>query len=160
MLNIYTVSFFGHRQIDNFTAVEQRLEELIRELIATKEYVEFLVGRNGEFDQMAASTVLRMRRVLRDDNSALVLVLPYPTAEFLNNQTAFENYYTDIEVSDAAARGHFKSAIQRRNREMVDRSDLIVCCIERKTGGAYQTVQDAKKMEKHIVNVSADAFFR
>ena len=159
MLNIYTVSFFGHRQIDNFTAVEQRLEELIRELIATKEYVEFLVGRNGEFDQMAASTVLRMRRMLRDDNSALILVLPYPTAEFLNNQTAFENYYTDIEVSDAAARGHFKSAIQTRNREMVDRSDLIVCCIERKKGGAYQTVQYAKKMEKHIVNVSADAFF-
>lgn len=158
MLNIYTVSFFGHQQIDNFTVAEQRLEKLIRELIATKEYVEFLVGRNGEFDQMVASTVLRIRRMLRDDNSALVLVLPYPTAEFLNNQTAFENYYTNIEVSDAAAKDHFRSAIQTRNREMVDRSDLVVCCIERKKGGAYQTVQYAKKMEKHIVNVSADAF--
>ena len=53
MLNTYTVSFFGHRQIERPFEAEERLEKIIRELIRSKEYVEFLVGRNGEFDQMA-----------------------------------------------------------------------------------------------------------
>ena len=75
MMEIYTVSFFGHRQLDDFMGAERRLEKLIRELLAAREYVEFLVGRNGDFDQLAASTVLRLKRTVRDDNSSLVLVL-------------------------------------------------------------------------------------
>ena len=59
MMEIYTVSFFGHRQLDDFMGAARRLEKLIRELLAEREYVEFLVGRNGDFAQLAASTVLR-----------------------------------------------------------------------------------------------------
>ena len=61
-MNLYAVSFFGHRQIDNVFIIEQRLETLIRELLATKEYVEFLVGRDGEFDQLVSSTIRRWCR--------------------------------------------------------------------------------------------------
>ena len=154
MLNTYTVSFFGHRQVEHFMGAEERMEELIRELLLQREYVEFLVGRNGEFDQLAASTVLRMKRTVRDDNSALILVLPYLTAEFSNNQASFESYYDNIEICEAAAGGHFKSAIQIRNRAMVDRSDLIICCIEHKSGGAYQTIKYAENCGKRIVNVA------
>ena len=108
MMEIYTVSFFGHRQLDDFMGAERRLEKLIRELLAEREYVEFLVGRNGDFDQLAASTVLRLKRTVRDDNSSLVLVLPYLTAEYVNNQDSFESYYDEIEVCQAAADGYFK----------------------------------------------------
>lgn len=97
-MEIYTVSFFGHRQLDDFMGAERRLEKLIRELLAEREYVEFLVGRNGDFDQLAASTVLRLKRTVRDDNSSLVLVLPYLTAEYVNNRDSFESYYDEIEV--------------------------------------------------------------
>lgn len=37
---------------------------------------------------------------------------------------------------------------------MVDRSDLLVCYIEHNSGGAFQTVQYAKKKNKEIVNLS------
>ena len=67
VLDIYTVAFFGHRYIDNPLKVEALLEEQIRKLINEKEYVDFLVGRNGEFDQCASSTVLRVRKNVRDD---------------------------------------------------------------------------------------------
>lgn len=76
-MKIFTASFFGHRQIDNVFVVEQRLQEIIQELLISKEYIEFLAGRDGEFDQLVASTVRRYKRTVRDDNSALVLVLPY-----------------------------------------------------------------------------------
>ena len=151
-MNLYAVSFFGHRQIDNVFIIEQRLETLIWELLATKEYVEFLVGRDGEFDQLVSSTIRRCKRAIRDDNSALVLVLPYATAEYRNNEQSFHEYYDEIEICAESAEKHFKSAHQTRNRSMVDRSDLVVFCVEHSSGGAYQTMQYAKKVNANIVN--------
>ena len=153
MLDIFTVAFFGHRYIDNPLKVEELLEEQIRKLINEKEYVDFLVGRNGEFDQCASSTVLRVQKNVRDDNNGLVLVLPYPTADYLNNEESFHNYYTDVEISYAASKAHPKSAIQIRNREMVDRADLIICYIEHEKGGAWQTVEYALKQQKQVINI-------
>ena len=79
MLNVYTVAFFGHRYIDNPLKVEELLETEIRKLIDENEYVDFLVGRNGDFDRCVSSAVRRVRKNYRDDNSSLVLVLPYLT---------------------------------------------------------------------------------
>ncbi len=45
-MNIFTVSFFGHRDIDNPFEIESRLERIIRSLIHRKEYVDFLVGKH------------------------------------------------------------------------------------------------------------------
>ena len=143
MLNIFTVAFFGHRYIDNPYKIEKLLEEQIRTLINKYEYVDFIVGRNGDFDQYVASAVIRVRKKYRDDNSSLILVLPYSTAEYLNNEEHFHNYYSDVEISSKASKVYPKSAIQIRNQEMVDRADLIICYIEHNKGGAWQTIQYA-----------------
>ena len=154
MLEIFTVAFFGHRYIDNLLKVEELLEEQIRKLINEKEYVDFLVGRNGEFDQRVSSTVLRLRKNARDDNNALVLVLPYATAEYTNNENYFNDYYTNIEISYAASTAHPKSAMQIRNREMVNRANLIICYVEKKHGGAWQTVKYAINKGKTVLNIA------
>ena len=156
MLDIYTVAFFGHRYIDNPFRIEEKLEEEIHRLLSEHEYVDFLVGRDGEFDQFASSSVLRVRKRSRDDNSSLILVLPYARAEYLNNEDSFHDYYTDVEISYEASKAHPKAAIQIRNREMVDRADLILCCIEREKGGAWQTVQYAMKQEKTVINLAEE----
>lgn len=153
-MNIFTVAFFGHRIIDNPFPVEQKLEKIIRELLHNKEYVEFLVGRDGDFDQFASSAVLRVRKRYRDDNSSLILVLPYARAEYLNNEESYHNYYSEVEISYEASKAHPKAAIQIRNREMVDRADLILCCIEREQGGAWQTIQYAIKQGKMVINLA------
>ena len=153
MLDIYTVAFFGHRYIDNPPRVEELLEEQIRKLINEKEYVEFLVGRNGDFDRCVSSAVLRVRKNYRDDNSSLVLVLPYPTAEYRNNEKYFYDYYTDVEISYKASKAYPKAAIQIRNREMVDRADLVICYIEENAGGAWKTIQYAIAKGKDIIKL-------
>ena len=155
-LNTYTVSFFGHRAIEDPLLIEQRLEKLIRKLLMEKEYVEFLVGRNGEFDQIVSSTIRRCKRTIRDDNSAHVWVLPYPTVDFRDNEDAYRDYYDEIEICGTSAGGHFKSAYQTRNREMVRRSDLVVFCIQQVSGGAWQTMKYAKKQGKSYININAD----
>ena len=50
-MNIFTVSFFGHRIIPEFREAEDRVEALVHALLLEKEYVEFLVGRDGDFDR-------------------------------------------------------------------------------------------------------------
>ena len=60
MSEIYRVAFFGHRRIDNIRKIEEKLVPILNELILTKEYVEFYIGRNGEFDEFAATVIKRV----------------------------------------------------------------------------------------------------
>ena len=157
-MKIYTVSFFGHRIIQDFSAAEERVEALIHNLLLGKDYVDFLIGRDGDFDQIVSSAVKRMKRLVRDDNSSLIWVLPYPTAELRDNIDSFQNYYDEIEICDAAASSHPKKSFQIRNRQMVDRSDLVVFYVDHNSGGAYQTMRYAQKEEKNIINLGREGF--
>ena len=150
-MDIYTVSFFGHREIENSLEVEQKLEAILTELIKTKQYIEFLVGREGEFDILAASVVKRVKKQIDYGNCSLIWVLPYMKSEFRDNEKEYFDYYDDVEVCERSSKAHYKSAIQIRNKEMVDRSDLVICCIQRKSGGAYKTVRYAERVGKQIL---------
>ena len=152
-MDIYTVSLFGHRHIEQGALVEERLESLLYDLITGKEYVEFLIGRDGEFDLLASSVIKRCIKKYGSGNTSLVLVLPYMRAEYRDNEAAFLAYYDEVEICEESARAHFKAAIQIRNRRMVDRSDLVVCCIQHQSGGAYKTVQYAQRLGKRVVEV-------
>ena len=152
-MQIYTVSFFGHREIENALEVERKLEAKITELIQTKQYIEFLVGREGEFDILAASVVKGVKKQMDYANCSLIWVLPYMKAEFRDNEKEYLDYYDDIEICEQSAKAHYKTAMQIRNSAMVDRSDLVICCIQHKSGGAYKTVQYATKQNKDIFNV-------
>ena len=154
MLNIYTVSFFGHRYIDNTSEVEQHLDCLLHDLIVQKEYVEFLVGRDGDFDTIASAAIKRAIHSYGYGNAHFILMLPYMKAEYRDNEKEFLEYYDEVEVCAESSEAHPKSAIQVRNRCMVDRSDLVVCCIQHKSGGAYKTVQYAVKQGKQVRNLS------
>ena len=154
MLNIYTVSFFGHRSIERASEVENRFDKLLHELIAQKEYVEFLIGRDGEFDLLASAAIKRTAREYGYGNTHFTLVLPYMKAEYRDNEKEYLDYYDEVEVCAESAGAYPKEAIQIRNRNMVDRSDLVVCCIQHKSGGAYKTMQYAEKQDKHIINLA------
>ena len=52
-MNIFTVSFFGHRQLENFYEAENELERIITELISKRNTWNFLL------DEMANSISLQ-----------------------------------------------------------------------------------------------------
>lgn len=153
-MEIYTVSFFGHRIVKNFRDAEIQTERLINRLLCEKSYVEFLVGREGAYDQIVASAVKRAKRIIRNDNSTLVWVMPYKTAEYERNVDYYEDYYDRIEVCDAAMLAHYKSAYRTRNQSMVDRSDLVAFWVEHSNGGAYQTICYARKKGSNYLNLA------
>lgn len=153
-MDIYTVSLFGHRELSNSIEIEKQLYKLVRELICEKEYVEFLVGRNGDFDTLSSSVI---RRAMRDSdygNAAHTLVLPYQTAEFMNNTDSFKEYYSNIEVCEQSATAHYKAAIEIRNRAMIARSDLVICYVERKRGGANKAQRYAERQGRTVINLA------
>ena len=153
MFSVYTVCFFGHRQIDDFRLVEQKVEALIDKLLNEHEYVEFFVGRDGEFDQLVTSVILRCRKRLDTANSSVTWVMPYLKADYVKNSDSYDNYYDYVEVYEQSANAHPKAAIQIRNRAMVDRSDLCVFYVTHKGGGAYQTLRYAEKVDANIINL-------
>ena len=153
-MEIYTVSFFGHREVEDAAEIESRLERLLHDLITRKQYAEFLVGRDGEFDLLVASAIRRAVKQYGCGNTSLILVLPYMKAEYRDNEQSYLSYYDEVEICSESSNAHYKSAIQVRNRCIVDRSDLVVCCIQHKSGGAYKTVQYAEKQGKQVRNLA------
>ena len=151
-MNNFTVTFFGHRELSDPFAIETRLEETIRDLILKKEYIEFLVGRDGEFDQLASSVIRRCKEKYACGNVTHILVLPYERVEYRDNKNSFEAYYDEIEIYPGEG-AYFKAAIEQRNHYMTERSDLVICCIEHESGGAYSAVKYAEKLKKKTTNI-------
>lgn len=140
-MEFYRVSFIGHREVADFPFVEQQVYSIVKELITTKEYVEFYVGRNGEYDILVASVIKRAKRDFGEQNSALILVLPYPVAE----TEAYENYYDEVEYPRELYNVHYKSAITKRNEWLVKNSDMLVAYVIRDYGGAAHCLKQARK---------------
>ena len=157
-MKIYTVSFFGHRYIDNIFEVERKIEKIIKRLIYENEYVDFLVGRDGEFDLFVTSVIRRIKKDIGDCNSSLIWVMPYTKAEYENSRENFEEYYDEIEVCYKSSISHPKSAIQIRNRCMIDRSDLVIFYVRQNSGGAYKAMEYAAKIGKKMINLCKDIF--
>ena len=61
-MQIYTVSFFGHRRIENSRHLETQLEDIICRFLRENEFTEFLVGRDGDFDLLVSSVIRRIKK--------------------------------------------------------------------------------------------------
>lgn len=152
-MNIYTVSFFGHRRIYDQLRLDGELDELIIRLLREHSYVEFLVGRDGDFDQLVSSAIRRCQREYGYKNSSHIWVMPYPTVFFRDNEEACYAYYDEIEICEDSTAKHFKVSFQVRNRHIVDRSNLVIFYVETNEGGAYQTMQYAIQQGKNLMNL-------
>ena len=148
-MDFYTVSLFGHRKIENLFRLEDVLVPVIKDLMLTKEYISFLIGRNGEFDEFAASVIKRLQKEVRKDNNDMTLVLPYVVA----NLEYYEKYYDSVLIPEIMHDVYPKFAIPLKNRWMIDRSDLVVVYSEHERGGAYTALKYAEKKNKRIIRL-------
>ncbi len=151
----YTIALFGHRYVENPKVVEERLEKHLRRILKEDPSADFIIGRNGEFDWLAAATIRRVRKSMGVDGK-LMLLLPYHTVEYAQNQEAYETYYDVIGVCCKSERVHPKSAFGVRNRAMVDESNLVICYVERPRGGAYAAMKYALHKGITVINLAEE----
>lgn len=149
-MNEYTVAFIGHRMVYNMREVEKVLYHIVSSLIERKEYVNFLVGNQGFFDELAASVVRRAQKDFGKANNSLVLVPAYniPANKYLNN--SYDEIYYPHELFNV----HFKAAIGERNKYMVKECDLLVGYINKEEGNAYSAFNYGVKLGKTFLNVA------
>ena len=70
----------------------------------------------------------------------------------VKNIEYYANYYESVIIPDCVYGAHPKSAINIRNRWMIDNTDLIIAYVEHNNGGAYEALKYAKINEKTSFN--------
>ena len=147
----YTVSLFGHRKIHDLKMIEKKLSSIISNILREHENVEFLIGRQGEFDEYAASIIKRELKKYEMCNAVLVLILPYSVTDI----EYYKKYYDDIIIPECLNRVHPKAAAFEKNKYMINSSNLVVAYVNEK-GGAYKSLQYAIKEGKKMVNIAIE----
>ena len=148
-MDVFTVSLFGHRKIDNLGRLKDQIIPMIKELIQTKSFVVFLIGRNGEFDEYVASVIKCVQKEVGTENSDITLVLPYTVTDL----GYYEKYYDHVIIPESVCGAHPKSAITLKNRWIIERSDFVIVYVEHDKGGAYTAMKYAEKRNKKMVNL-------
>ena len=149
-----TVSFFGHRYIEgDIWEIDEKLREIIRILINRNCYVDFLVGADGDFDRIVSSAIKHEQKVYDDINSYHTLVLPYVRNEILDRNKNINSFYNSVEICEKSCDAHPKEAFKIRNRDMIDRSDLVIFYVNHTYGGAYQAMKYAAQHGRRIYNI-------
>ena len=151
-MNLYRITLIGHRIINLHTPIEEKLYEILKEVSKTNSYIEIYIGRDGDFDILSASIIKRFQKYAENQNIQMILVLPY----MKKNMEYYENYYNGIIIPEHTKNDHPKRAITMRNQWMVEKSNLLICYIEHKYGGAYATYQYAKKLGKKIIYLASN----
>ena len=149
-MQIYRIAFIGHREIHGHYRLEEEIEKIVKDKLYEKEYVEFYVGRNGDFDISAASAIKRTQKNVESHNNSLVLVQPYP----MKNDEYCEKFYDEVYYP-LDSNVHPKAAIMKRNKWMIENAQLLIAFVEEdRKGGALTTLKYAEKQGVEIVTLA------
>ena len=140
---------FGHREL--YRNIDEELKALIIDLIEHEGVTLFMTGGIGQTDGKFSSVVRELKH--RYKQIELVLVKPYFSGELNTNKEYYEIMYDDVIIPDELAGCHYKSAITKRNRWMIDRSDFIIDCTYRDFGGAVDAIKYAKRTNKTVLEI-------
>lgn len=146
-------TFAGHREVYGRN-VESSIEIAIESILKKDNSFVFYSGDMGEFDKMCSAAVRAAKRRHPKLDIKLMVVLPYMMAKVNTDKDFYKNLYDEIIISMELSDAHYKSAITKRNRWIIDRSDCLIAYVYRDFGGAYATLKYACRMEKEIINLA------
>jgi len=106
----------------------------------------FLSGGMGSFDWLCARAVYDLKNEYPKIKN--YLVIPYLTFNVLNR-----DIFDEIIYPDGFEKYHFKAAIPKRNKYLIDNSAYAICYVTHGWGGAAQTYKYAQKQNISIINI-------
>lgn len=145
--------FAGHREVYQ-SGIDAKIEEAINRLLQTDHEFVFFTGGMGNFDDKCASAVRSAKRRHPDLNISLSLVLPYMSNRLNIDKEYYEYLYDEIIIPAELDNVHYKAAIKKRNRWMVDQADHVIAYVYREFGGALETVKYAQRQGKPVINLA------
>lgn len=147
------ITFFGHRSLNHTGELFKKIQTVLWEQIDGHESVKFYCGGYGDFDPLCAEACRIVKK--RKDGCEVILVTPYfPQKEMMGWATDLERY--DCILYPPLERVPPKIAICRRNEWMVEQADVVIAYVETSFGGAYKSLEYAKKKRKRVINLAKE----
>ena len=118
-------------------------------------YIYFGAGGALGFDTLAAQTVLELKR--NYPHIKLILVLPCVSQTrgwSAVDAEIYENIKREADKVVYTSQEYTRGCMHKRNRHLVDNSNVCVCYLTENTGGTVYTVDYARKNGLSIVNIS------
>lgn len=137
------VMFCGHGQYRYTPEIREELEQKVEQLILDGATM-FFHGGYGQFDHIAASVVWKLKGKYPHIES--VLVLPY-LDRAVDSSIYDSTTYPPLETVPR------KYAIARRNRWMVNNSDIVIAFVRYSWGGAATTLEYAERKNLKIIQL-------
>lgn len=149
----------GHRKMppDMVNDIQRHLIRTIDRLYTEKNITTYYVGGAQEFDALASEVVIERRAVLHD--LRLVVVVPHvgQAASWSSDEKArYERIKNRASDVICLAEHYYRDCMQRRNRYLVDHSDVCVCYLIELTGGTAYTVEYARKQGIPVLNLTKE----
>ena len=152
-----TCCFTGHRRIpeEDKHKVKKYLDKTIRQLI-DRGIVYYGAGGALGFDTMAAQAVLYLRDYYFPQIK-LILVLPCEDQAVrwnYSNREIYEEIKAKADKCVYMSKYYTEDCMYRRNRHLVDNSNICICYLTEDKGGTKYTVDYAIKRGLEIINLA------
>ncbi len=146
------ITFADHSFVPSQNKIKEIVKEQIRNHISNDEFVTFYLGGYGHFDSICAHACRELRQEF--SKVELVYVTPYRS---LSEQEKIKDMQRmgiyDTSIYPPIENTPPKFAISKRNEWMMANADLVIVYVNRTYGGAYQSLQAAKRKKKKIINI-------
>ena len=141
-------TFFGHRKCHGLDAsvLRDAIEEQIHQGAD-----EFLVGHQGQFDQMAYRCLRSLQKEYPHIRYCVVLA-------YLPTQPNAFYEFSDTFYPEGLENVPPKYAVTWRNRYLIDTADICLCYLRHSWGGAYQFACLAKRRGLTVYNLGSLPF--
>ncbi|MCM1060305.1 MAG: DUF1273 domain-containing protein [Eubacterium sp.] len=148
--------FSGHRKMpQDCTELQADLEKAITTLIK-QGVVFFGSGAALGFNQIAAETVLMLKKDYPQIKLIMVLPCPPEQQSLKWNDEQKKHYYELLRQSDKVrllSPQYTSSCMLDRNRHLVDNSAYLICYLRKQSGGTLYTVNYAEKQGLKILRI-------
>lgn len=144
-------AFCGHSRLYGQTdTVKDKCLNVVEGLIVSGIADCFLIGNYGDFDSIAASVCLLLKR--KYPQITVSLVLPYYRPHL--DEYDKERYARfDSVITPELEETPHRFRIIKANEYMVDQADIVIAFV-RYDGGAAKTLAYAQRHKKQIINLA------
>ena len=146
------ITFAGHAFISSNNRVKEIVKEQIRNHVDASGNITCYLGGYGNFDEICACACRELKQEHYDIE--VVYVSPYLS---LQEQAKIKEMQRsglyDASIYPPIEKTPPRFAISKRNEWMMTNADLIIAYVNHSYGGAYKSLQVAKRKNKKIINI-------
>ena len=148
-----TITFIGHSSLNIDNDLSNKIQETIKNIIAEESSVVFYCGGYGDFDLHCAEICRRLKTRIPD--CEIVFITPYITLSQQEKIKCFlESDLYDSVIYPPLENIPLRFAISKRNEWMISESDVVIAYVSHSVGGAYKSLEYARRKKKKIFNLA------